>query len=166
MLRRGSFRRDCRVLRHAATGIFICLAMILALPYLLFPLAHVLMKQAATADDHRQLLLGLVQVSPGICYLWALWAMRLALGDLANGLLFHATVARALRQTGGAVFAGAVISVFAVTNIDRMIEHGRGGFAYFDMSGIVLAIVGATLILLARLVEQARRLESELDEMI
>jgi hypothetical protein len=161
-----SFRRHCRALRRVATGVFVCLALILALPYLLFPLAHVVMQEAATASDQRQLLLALVQVSPGVCYLGALWAMRRALGDLSTGQLFQPTVALALRQIGGGVIAGALISIFAVTNISRMIVHGRGGFAYFDMSGIVLAMVGAALILLARLVEQARRLESELDDMI
>lgn len=167
MPRLDSFRRQCRVLRGVASGVFICLALILALPYLLLPLVHGLVTDAAsTAPDRRQLLLGLVQVSPGVCYLWALWAMRRALGNLSSGQLFQPVVVTALRQMGGGVIAGAMISIFAVTNISRMIVHGHGGFAYFDLSGIVLAMVGAALIVLARLVEQARRLESELDDMI
>lgn len=161
-----SFRGQCRLLRRVATSVSICLALILALPYLLLPLAHVVMEKAATPPDQRQLLLGLVQMSPGVCYLWALWAMRRALGNLASGQLFQPTVAKALRQIGGGVIAGAMVSIFLVTNISRVIVHGQGGFAYFDMSGIVLAMVGAALILLARLVEQARRIESELDDMI
>lgn len=166
MSKLDSFRRHCRTLQIMATGVFVCLALVLAFPYLLIPLAHVAMTEAATASGQRQLLLGLVQVSPGICYLWALWAMRRALGSLAAGQLFQPTVARALRQIGGGVIAGAMISIFAVTNISRVIVHGRGGFAYFDMSGIVLVMVGAALIMLARLVDQARRLEAELDDMI
>jgi hypothetical protein len=166
MSKLDSFRRHCRALQIMATGVFVCLALILAFPYLLFPLAHVAMTEAATASEQRQLLLGLVQVSPGICYLWALWAMRRALGNLVTGQLFQPTVARALRQIGGGVIAGAMISIFAVTNISRVIVHGRGGFADFDMSGIVLVMVGAALILFARLVDLARRLEAELDDMI
>jgi hypothetical protein len=34
------------------------------------------------------------------------------------------------------------------------------------MSGIVLAVVGAALILLARLIDRARLIESELDEIL
>jgi hypothetical protein len=121
---------------------------------------------AQDTTDRRYLLLALVQVSPGAGYLWALWAMRSALGHLAAGQLFQQTVAVALRRIGSGVIVGALLSIFAVTNVSRMIVHGHGGFAYFDLSGIVLAIVGAALILLARLVDQARRLESELDDMI
>ena len=39
-------------------------------------------------------------------------------------------------------------------------------FMYFDMSGIVLAVVGAALILLARLFDRAQALQSELDEIV
>lgn len=166
MLKLESFRRHCRVMRRMTTAVLVGLILILAWPYLLLPLAHFVMQQAATTSDYRQLFLGLVHVAPGLCYLWALWAMRRALGNLATGQLFQPTVATALRQMGSGVIAGALVSIFLVTNISRMIVHGRGGFAYFDISGIVLAMVGAALILLARLVEQARCLESELDDMI
>ena len=65
---------------------------------------------------------------------------------------------------GYGVIAGALLSVFVVTNVTRLLLHHRGGFMYFDMSGIVLAVVGAALILLARLFDHARALQSELDE--
>lgn len=161
-----SFRRQCRLLRMLATGVFVCLDLILGFAYLLMPLVYLAEQHASLASYQRSSLLGLVQVSPGVCYLWALWAIRRALDDMATGQLFQPTVARALRQVGGGVIAGALISIFVVTNISRMIVHGHGGFAYFDLSGIVLVIVGAALILLARLVDQARKMERELDDMI
>lgn len=160
------FRRRCRVLRMVTTGVLFCTAAVLALPYLLLPLAQLAKQPQVMAADWRYLALALVRVSPGICYLWALWAVRSALGDLGAGRLFQPTVARALRRIGYGVIAGALLSIFVVTNLSRFIEHGQGGFAYFDLSGIVLAIVGAALVLFAQLVERARKLERELDGMI
>ena len=62
--------------------------------------------------------------------------------------------------------AGALLSVFAVTNLSRLIVGGQGGLAYFDLSGIVLGVVGAALVLLARVVDSARALQAELDEIV
>ena len=83
---------------------------------------------------------------------------------LGAGRLFHPTVARAMRHIGIGVLAGALFNVFAVTNLSRWIAGGHGGYLYLDLSGIVLGVVGAALVLLARLVDQARALQAELDE--
>lgn len=159
------FRRHCRLLRMLVTGALIGTAAVLLLPYLVFPLAR--WWHSASADNAmRDLLLALVGVAPGICYLWALWAVRGALGELGGGRLFQPVVVHALRRIGVAVVAGALLSIFAVTNLNRLILHTHGGYAYFDLSGIVLAVVGATLILLARVIEQAWALECELEEIV
>jgi len=98
----------------------------------------------------------------GICtYRLGIFAI---FGGFAAGLLFHPTVARAMRHIGIGVLAGALFNVFAVTNLSRWIAGGRGGYAYFDLSGIVLGVVGAALVLMARLVDQARAMQAELDE--
>ena len=60
----------------------------------------------------------------------------------------------------------ALLSVFAITNLTRLIQGGQGGVAYFDLSGIVLGVVGAALVLLARVVDSARALQAELDEIV
>src|SRR3546814_12897759 len=91
-----------------------------------------------------------VHFLPGFGYLWALWAVQRALGDLAAGRLFNATVARAMRHIGIGVLAGALASVFLVTNLSRWIAGGVGSYLYFDLSGIVLGVVGAALTLMAR----------------
>lgn len=103
---------------------------------------------------------------PAMGYLWALWAAQDALGRLAAGELFYATVVRALRRIVAGVLAGALLSVVGVTNLGRWITGGEGSYLCFDPSGIVLGVVGAALILLACVVEQARRLQAELDEIL
>ena len=105
-----------------------------------------------------------VHLTPALGYLWALWAVQRALGELAAGATFQPAVARAMRHIGIGVLAGALFNVFAVTNLSRWISGGHGGYLYFDLSGIVLGVVGAALVLMARLVDQARALQAELDE--
>ena len=153
------FRRQCRWLRMATLLVFVGLFLLLGLG-----LAGLPWQQARAEDAGSRALLSAVRFLPGLGYLWALWAVQRALGDLAAGRLFHPTVARAMRHIGLGVLAGALLSVFAITNLSRWIVGGHGGYAYFDQSGIVLGVVGAALVLLARLVDQARALQAELDE--
>lgn len=157
------FRRQCRLLRIATLVVFSGLFLLLALGAGGLPWRH---PPRAQLDAGALLPLLLVRMLPGLGYLWALWAVQRALGDLAAGRLFHATVARALRHIGIGVLAGALFSVFAVTNLSRWIVGGHGGYAYFDLSGIVLGVVGAALVLLARVIDHARAMQAELDEIV
>lgn len=157
------FRSQCRLLRIATLVVFTSLFMMLALGMIGLPW-H--LPVDADAGKGTRALLSFVRFLPGLGYLWALWAVQRALGDLAGGRLFHPTVARAMRQIGIGVLAGALLNVFAVINLSRWITGGQGGYAYFDLSGIVLGVVGAALVLLARLVDQARALQDELDEIL
>lgn len=162
---RDLFSRQCSLLRLAATGVLVSLALLLALIYLFLPVRS-LVDGSPVVAAWRNLWVALVHLSPGACYLWSLWAVRRALGDLGRGRLFHSAVTRALRQVGYGVVAGALLNLFAVTNLSRIILHTRGSFAYFDLSGVVLAIVGGALVLLAAVMDQARALQCELDEIV
>ena len=157
------FRSQCRLLRACALVVFVGLFLLLAMGMVGLP-----WRMATDMPEgwNTRALLSVVRFLPGIGYLWALWAVQRALGDLAAGRLFHATLARALRHIGIGVLAGALLSVFAITNLSRLIVGGQGGLAYFDLSGIVLGVVGAALVLLARVVDSARALQAELDEIV
>ena len=157
------FRRQCRLLRAATLVVFVGLFLLLALGMIGLPWR---MATDMPAGWSTRALLSVVRFLPGLGYLWALWAVQRALGDLAAGRLFHPTVARAMRHIGIGVLAVALFNVFAVTNLSRWIAGGHGGYLYFDLSGIVLGVVGAALVLLARLVDQARALQAELDEIL
>lgn len=158
------FRAQCRLLRIASLVVFFGLASMLLLGLIGLPGWHA--QNMSTGGGIRDTLRMLVPVLPALGYLWALWAVQRALADLSGGRMFHPTVARAMRQIGIGVLVGALLNVFAVTNLTRMIVGGHGSYLYFDLSGIVLGVVGAALILLARLVDQARVLQAELDEIL
>lgn len=157
------FRDQCRLLRIATLLVFFGLFLLLASGMIGLPW----WSAAAMRDGwSTRALLSVVRILPAIGYLWALWAVQRALADLAAGRLFHATVARAMRHIGVGVLVGALLNVFAVTNLARWISGGHGSYLYFDLSSIVLGVVGAALVLLARLVDQARALQAELDEIV
>ena len=163
MSRATRFHAQCRLLRVATLVVFAGLALLFAFGTIGAPwFAHA---GAFKDDSMRRLLMGVVAL-PAFGYLWALWALQRALGDLAGGRLFHTTVARAMRHMGGGVLAGALLSVFVVTNLSRWITGGRGSYLYFDLSGIVLGVIGTALILLAHLIDQARMAQAELDEIV
>ena len=157
------FRSQCRLLRIATRFVFLCLCLLVAIVDVA-AITGAWRPHEGGRISATEAALVAVHFTPALGYLWALWAVQRALGELAAGLLFHPTVARAMRHMGIGVLSGALFSVFAVTNLSRWIGGGRGGYAYFDLSGIVLGVVGAALVLMARLVDQARAMQAELDE--
>lgn len=156
------FRAQCRLLRAATLVVFAILGLLFGFGAVG---AHWFIHVPVT-DEASFRLLRWVFALPAFGYLWALWALQRALGDLAGGRLFHVTVARAMRHMGGGVLAGALLNVVVVINLSRWITGGRGSYLYFDLSGIVLGVIGAALILLAHLVDKARAAQAELDEIL
>ena len=156
------FRHQCRALRVATLIVFFGLIALLSTGALLLPWWPV---DTVEPEMRTQALaLFAAQSLPTIGYLWALWSVQRALGDLAAGLTFNPTLVRAIRHIGIGVLTGSLIKVFVVINLTRWVLNVSGSYAYFDIPAIVLGVVGAALILLARVVEEARRLRSELDE--
>ena len=158
------FRAQCRLLRIATLVVFFGLALMLLLGLIGLPSWHA--QDAWPRSAIRETLTMFVPGLPALGYLWALWAVQRALADLAGGGMFHPTIARAMRHMGIGVLVGALLNVFVVINLIRIITGGHGSYLYFDLSGIVLGVVGAALILLARLIDQARELQEELDEIL
>ncbi|MEZ5443452.1 MAG: DUF2975 domain-containing protein [Lysobacterales bacterium] len=158
------YRQTCRVLRYATCFVMAGLGLLVVsgvagLP--LWPPGSV-----TRFEGSQRLLLTAILALPSLGYLWALWSAQRALGALAAGQTFQLTVARAMRHIGIGVLLGALLQVFAVTNLLRVAFGGRGSYLYFDLSAIVLGVIGAALILLAHLVDRARALQAELDEIL
>lgn len=156
------FRHQCRWLRAATVVVFVGLCLLLV-PLFVVDSGLIVRAASDPAGESTRTWLALVQMLPALGYLWALWAVQRALGDVAAGRMFHPAVARAMRHIGAGVLAGALFKVFAVTNLSRWIVGGHGGYLYFDLAAIVLGVVGAALIVLARLVDRAREIEAELE---
>lgn len=155
------YRRHCRRLRVATVLVGGVIAMLVILG-MVGPPIPIRIDVADLSPAHAATV-RLIVALPALGYLWALWAAQHALGQLAAGQRFQPTVSRALRQIGGGVLCGALAEVLALTNLLRLVLGGSGSYLYFDLSAIVLGVIGAALLPVARLLDQARALETELD---
>jgi len=158
------FRRRCAQFRWLAVFMVVSVGALLALVHLIVPIAFL-----ARAEDYPFLdlwLSSLVKALPTVFYLFAVWSIGSAMGQLSKGRLIQPTLVHALRRVGLALGFGGLLSVFGVTNIMRLIEGGRGGWAWFDVAGMTLGMIGGALFLLGGVMEQAGKVQAELDEMI
>lgn len=158
------FRLRCRQFRWLAIFMVCSVGLLLASMHLIFPaLNWAVHGRAMTVRDT---LTSLIWVTSPAFYLFAVWSIGSAMGQLAKGRLIQPVLVAALRTVGLALGLGGLFSVFAMTNLLRLVRGGEGGWAYFDVSGMTLGMIGGALFLLGRVMEQADRVQSELDEMI
>ena len=108
----------------------------------------------------------LIWMTPTLFYLIGVWTIGSSLGDLAKGRLIQPTLADTLRRVGIALGLGGIVSVFVAPNLSRLLDFSRGGYLYFDTSGMTLGMIGGALFLLGRVVEKAGEIQAELDEII
>ena len=158
------FRRRCAQFSWLAVFMVVSIGALLSLMHLVVP--GVLLMRGDYPITADQWLVHAIWALPAVFYLFAVWSIGAALGQLAKGRLIQPTLALALRSVGLALGFGGGVSVFGVTNITRLIESGRGGFAYFDVAGMTLGMIGAALYLLGGVIERAEQVQAELDEMI
>ncbi len=108
----------------------------------------------------------LIWFTPAAFYLFGVWSIGSAMGQLAKGRLIQPILSSTLRRVGLALGIGGVISVFGVSNLFRLLGYGSGGILHFDVGGMTLGMIGGALFLLGRVMDQAGRIQAELDEMI
>lgn len=106
----------------------------------------------------------LVAAVPEAMYLLSLWWIRQALTHFASGDLYAVVISRMLSRVGGALAAGAIVSVFVVPGAQRFLGFGPGYWVAFDVSGLVLGAIGLSLAIVARVLDRARELQAELNE--
>ena len=119
----------------------------------------------------RPLLHALVRWGPAVFYLWALWSIRRALGDVAAGRSFQPAFARRLRDVGLGLAAGALMSAVVQPNLMRLLSAPglRFPFAawgHFDVAYIAVGAIGLALILLSRLLARAAEMQAELEQFV
>jgi Protein of unknown function (DUF2975) len=104
---------------------------------------------------------------PVIFYLAAIWSMRMATSQLANGVMFDLFFPKLLTRVGWALALGALTSVLIGPLLQRaMLGNHFGGLAAFDPAAIAVGMVGLLLAILARLLEQAANMRLELEEIL
>lgn len=154
--------RQCRRIRSAATLVLFCLAVLVLLErFGWIPVA--VAKGEASRLIARRAGLSLSVALPEAFYLCALWWIRSAFSGLAAGEFFAAALTRMLRRVGGCVVAGAIANVAILPSLERLFGADPGYWIALDAAGVTLAVIGALLIVLAGVLDQAQELKTELD---
>ncbi len=158
------FRRLCGQFRWLAIFMVISVGAVAAVMYVIAP--TVLGLRGTLPSPGMRILSGLIMGAPSACYLFAVWSIGRAMGELQKGRLIQPTLASALRRVGLSLGVGGVLQVFVVTNLLRLIGETKGGYLYWDVGAMTLGMIGGALFLLGRVVDQADHVQAELDEMI
>ncbi len=157
------FRLRCRQFRWLAIFMVCSVGFLLAIIHVVSPL---ILWERGEPGYPQALYNAAITGVPSACYLFGVWSISQAMGQLAKGRLIQPILATALRRVGLALGIGGVMSVFVVTNLLRMIGSTKGGYLFFDVPGMTLGMIGGALFLLGGVAEQAGRVQAELDEMI
>ena len=159
----AGFRRLCGQFRWLAIIMVICVSAVLTLVHVIAPVT-IGLREGET--DFAVVMFGqLVMTSPSICFLFGVWSIGRAMGELQKGRLIQPTLAGALRRVGLALGIGGLLKVFVVSYVLRMVGSTQS-YLYWDVGAMTLGMIGGALFLLGRVVEQAIRTQAELDEMI
>lgn len=108
----------------------------------------------------------LILLVPQLCYLYGVWSLRPAFSEIAEGRMFGEAQAKALTTLGWSLIAGGLFSVLFLHMLMRLAGETQAGFLNFDLSDIILAVVGGALVLLSNLMAKAHAMKSELDDII
>jgi len=157
-------RRRCGQYSWLAAFMVISVAAALLAAGVVGPL--VLWQRGQLPENPRMLPAFAIMAIPAVCYLFGVWSIGRAMRQLSRGRLIQPVIADALRRVGLALGLGGVASVFLVTNLLRLIGSTKGGYLHFDVAGMTLGMIGGALFLLGGVMDQAARVQAELDEMI
>lgn len=149
------FRRLCGQYRWLAVVVVIIAGVALATLSLVLP---TLLAWVGPFKHLRPYILPALVVNlPYVCYLWGVWSIGGAMGDIAKGRLIQPALASALRRVGVALAVGGVVCVFVSPGLLRLVGNAPIRYLRLDVPSITLAMVGMALFLLGRVVDQANR---------
>lgn len=109
----------------------------------------------------------LVEVLPALIYLGGVLAAAHIFGRVAKGELFSRANSEGLAEVGSSLLWGAAASAVIVPWIQSWIagEYGFSGI-HLGTETWVIAVIGGAILVLGKMMAQAGRLQSELDEII
>lgn len=159
------FRRMCGQFRWLAVFMVVSVGLLLALMAWIAPLLLMALHRP-TAPTPAKVLAITIQYIPAVCYLFGVWSIGRAMGQIAKGRLIQAALPSALRRVGLALGGGGVASVFVVINLMRLVGADKRSYLNFDVAGMTLGMIGGALFLLGRVMDQALAAQAELDEIV
>lgn len=109
----------------------------------------------------------LVDVLPALIYLGGVLAAARIFGRVAGGELFSRANSQGLAEVGSSLLWGAAASALIVPWIKSWLEgeYGFGGI-HLETETWVIAVIGGAILILGKMMAQAGRLQSALDEII
>ena len=105
-----------------------------------------------------------VSAIPEALFLLALWWVRDALAAFSRGEMFTTPMTRMLDRVGVLLACGAVVRIFIVPGVCRLLGFDAGYWIAFDAASLVLAAIGVSLKAIAGVLRHAASIQSELDE--
>ena len=120
----------------------------------------------AARPDGATVAAGLVDAVAPAAFLVGLWRLGVAFGRFAESGRFAAALADGLRAVGLVLVLGGLFQTFAAPGLKIVAGRGPGYYVGLDAAAIVIAALGAALLVIARLLRRAAALEAELDTIL
>jgi hypothetical protein len=110
----------------------------------------------------------LVRSLPAFFYILALWRVRAVFCAMAKkSRAVPPQLAGSLQTIGWILAWGAAMDVFGWTLLLRWIDGEPGGaVAHYNPAAFAIGVVGLALVMLARVLDRAAEMQSELDQII
>jgi hypothetical protein len=150
-------------LRRLVTALSLLLLVLLLLERFGW-VAAALARGAHGAELVRRIGFQFVAAGPEALYLISLWWIRQSLAAFASGDFYASIVSAMLRRVGTLLAIGALLNVFIVPTVDRLLGMSPGYWIAFDVTGLVLGVIGLSLVIVSRTLDRAREIKTELDE--
>ncbi len=108
----------------------------------------------------------LIDLVAPAAYVAGIWRFGRVLRLFADNGRIVVAVAEGLNGVGWAVAAGGVFQVAVAPGLQTLSGHGPGYWIGLDPAAFALAALGLALLVLARMVRRAARLEAELETIL
>lgn len=154
---RGDARRLAKIVGVVAVVLWVLLIL-----ERLGPPAAAIVQHGMEAVTLREIAKSLIEMAPDVAYLISLHSIRAALASFASGEFFAPTVTRLLTRVGAMLAIGALAATFVVPLVEHALGWHPGYWIALDFSGLVLGAIGLALTLIARVLQRASAIESEL----
>lgn len=163
-----SLQSEARRLEVATLIALVLLSVGLVVRYLLLPIVAALRETVPGSWEFWSLIgPSLIQALPAFALLGAVEATHKLFGRLGKGELFGDAVGKGVRGIGGSLIWAALTVAVIVPWLQAWVDgkYGFGG-VHLDPVSVALAVVGAAMLMLGRLLKRAGAMQSELERFV